>query len=94
MYAKQKQVLESFVRVRTFLEDHPATGSIILEDLLRRICRSRARAPHTSTGFRTLLDRWQSQRLALLNQHRHDELVEHWPARFDACAGRLVRDAA
>ena len=26
MYAKQKQVLESFVRVRTFLEDHPATG--------------------------------------------------------------------
>ena len=26
MYAKQKQVLESFVRVRTFLDDHPATG--------------------------------------------------------------------
>ena len=26
MYAKQKQVLESYVRVRTFLEDHPATG--------------------------------------------------------------------
>ncbi|MBL8996262.1 MAG: hypothetical protein JNL44_03005 [Gemmatimonadetes bacterium] len=26
MYARQKQVLESFVRVRTFLEDYPATG--------------------------------------------------------------------
>ena len=25
MYARQKQVLDSFVRVRTFLEDHPAT---------------------------------------------------------------------
>lgn len=26
MYATQKQVIESFVRVRTFLEEHPATG--------------------------------------------------------------------
>ncbi len=44
MYATQKQVLESFVRVRAFLEAHPATGPLryadapaTLDDALRRI---------------------------------------------------------
>ncbi len=44
MYATQKQVLESFVRVRAFLEAHPATGPLryadapaTLDDARRRI---------------------------------------------------------
>ena len=43
MYAKQKQVLDSFIRVRAFLKDHPATGWLtyrgaeeVLDEVLQR----------------------------------------------------------
>lgn len=46
MYARQKQVLESFVRVRAFVEAHPVTGSLLyarahatLDDAMDRIRR-------------------------------------------------------
>lgn len=72
--------------------------SIILEDQLRKIDDDVAEHERerwtSSTGFRAMLEQLQEQRNSLLDRRLHDELVAQWQARFDACSGRRVRDAA
>lgn len=76
MYAKQKQVLESFVRVRTFLEDHPATGWLTYrgarETLLEVLQRAFAHAGTQLSG--SALHRGESRhqrQLMLRMRDRH-----------------------
>lgn len=72
--------------------------TIILDDQLRKIDADVAEHEperwQASSGFRTVLEEFQAQRDARLAPDRHHELVEHWGARFDACSGRGVPDAA